>query len=164
MNKTIIFFLVCLFLPGHVIAQNKEIVGWVERVRIYPGKLSLKAKLDTGSKTSSLHAPHVVKFKHEGKDWVRFAVANEKGKVVTIEREIYRTVKIKRRNSKPEERIIIQMDICLGSVYKTTEVSLVNRGNLIYPVLLGRRFLQGSFIIDPGETFTHRPKCKGILK
>lgn len=164
MNKVIIFLMFCISLPALALAQQKEIVGWVERVKVYPSKLSLKAKLDTGAKTSSLHAPHIVKFKRNGKELVRFAVADNKGRVETIEKEIYRTVKIRRKKGRPEERIVVLMDICLGSTYKTAELSLVNRGNLNYPILLGRKFLQGQFIIDPGDTFTHKPKCKGITK
>jgi len=175
-------------MPECLPAQEKHIVGWIERVKIYPGRggeglslkakllsiigiedskvgekgLSLKAKLDTGARSSAMHAFNIAKFKRNGKDWVKFIVKNKKKGNVTIEKEVYRTVKIKRKNEKPEERLVILLGICLGSTYKVGEVSLVDRSNFIYPVLLGRRFLQGSFIIDPGKTFTHKPFCKGI--
>jgi len=154
-------------MPDCLPAQDKDIVGWIEKVKIYSvgeDGLFLKAKLDTGAKSSALHAVNVTKFKRSGKDWVKFTLNDKKGESVTIEKEIVRTTMVKRKNSKPEERVVILIGICVGSAYKTGEVSLADRSNLNYPVLLGRAFLKGSFIIDPGETFTHKPVCKGISK
>jgi len=47
-------------------AGNKQIVGWVEKARIYPGNLVLQAKMDSGADNSSLNVPHLVEFERDG--------------------------------------------------------------------------------------------------
>lgn len=143
-----------------IAAQDKKVVGWVEKVRIYPGDLVIHAKLDTGAKHSSLNASHVIEFEHNGERWVRFDVTNRYGGKVTLERKVHRTVKIKRHFTKPQKRLAIMLGICLGSIYKEVEVNLAERTGFNYQILIGRSFIARKFIIDPSLTFTTKPNCK----
>jgi hypothetical protein len=142
-------------------AQNKDIVGRVEKVRIFPGNLVLRAKLDTGAKTCSLHAPRITKFEKNGEKWVRFSVKDRRGKEATIERRIVRQAKIKRKDREPEERLVILLGVCLGTRYREVEVNLVDRAEFNYPMLIGRSFMIGHVLVDPELKYTSEPACVG---
>lgn len=151
-----------LVFTAPVNAQEKEVVGWLEKVHIHPGNLVIHAKLDTGAKNSSLNASHVTVFHRNGEQWVRFNVTSRYGKTVTIEREVRRVVKIKRHGAKPQARFAVSLGICLGNVYRDVQVNLAERGDFLYQMLIGRSFLAGNFIVDPSAKYTTKPNCKGV--
>ena len=143
-------------------AQDKEVVGWLEKVRIYPGDLVIHAKLDTGAKNSSLNASHVTAFERDGEQWVRFDVTSRYGKTATIERKVKRVVKIKRHGAKSQARFAINLGICLKNSYKEVEVNLAERSDFLYQMLIGRSFLAGSFVVDPSAKYTKKPDCSVV--
>jgi hypothetical protein len=143
-------------------AEGKQVVGWLEKVCIYPGNLVIHAKLDTGARNSSLNASHITEFTRNGEQWVRFKVTSRYGKTVTFERKVQRVVKIKRHGANPQIRFAILLGICLGSFFGETEVNLVDRSNFNYQMLIGRSFLKDNVIIDPSLKYTTKPNCKVI--
>jgi len=140
-------------------ADHKQVTGWVEHVLLYPGPIRLKAKMDTGAKTSSLSVISIKHFSRDGRPWVRFRVYNSDGHPITLERPVVRTVLIKRHGEPPKPRPVVMMNLCVGSVLKAAQIDLANRSNYLYPLLVGRRFLAGHFLVDPDRTFTVRPSC-----
>ena len=165
--KTLYFLIatvgvISLVLVSPVAAQGKQVVGWLEKIRIYPGNLVIHAKLDTGARNSSLNASHVTVFERDGEQWVRFDVSSRYGKTATIERKVQRVVKVKRHGAKPQIRFAVLLGICLGNVYKEVEVNLVDRSGFIYQMLIGRSFLAGNSIVDPAAKYTSKPNCKGV--
>jgi hypothetical protein len=145
-------------------ADDKQLVGWLEKVCIYPGNLVIHAKLDTGAKYSSLNASHLTEFTRNGEQWVRFKVTSRYGKTVTFERKVQRVAKIKRHGARPQIRFAIRLGICLGSSYEEAEVNLVDRSDFNYQMLIGRSFLKDKVIIDPSLKYTTKPICKGISR
>lgn len=142
--------------------KKKPLIGWVEKVRILPGELELKAKIDTGAKSSSLHAPKLHVFERDGEKWVAFELRDPKqNKKVQIEKIVYRTVAIKRKGTESQERLVILMHVCLANEYKEIEVNLADRTGFNYQVLIGRRDLSKIFRvnIDPSAKFTRTPRC-----
>jgi hypothetical protein len=139
--------------------QNRRIVGWLERVKICPENLSLRAKMDTGAKTSSLNASNIKEFKRQGQKWIRFNVVDRRGKTKTVEKKLSKFVKIKEHNTEAVERPAVQLGICVGNIYKEVEVNLTDRSVFNYPMLIGRNFLKGTFIVDPSAIFTIKPHC-----
>jgi len=137
--------------------------GWLEEVAVDGGKLLLKAKLDTGAKTSSVTASEVIELRRDGRDWVRFRIEDadeaDRGHLV-LERPVTRWVKIKRHSGTAARRPVVELDICLGTKSRTVEVSLTDRSGFNYPVLLGRNFLEGTALVDAGRTYTVKPRCK----
>ncbi len=101
-TTTMLTFLVTLLLPIEILSAKDmpERAGWVEEVLITPGSLRLNAKLDTGAKSSSLHAENLSSFSRDGAPWVKFDVIDEEGKPVSFERKVHRIGKIKRHNQK----------------------------------------------------------------
>jgi len=153
-----------VFLLGFrtgVFSAEKQVIGWVEKVRIVPEDLRIKAKLDTGALNSSLHALEVEEFIHQGEKWVRFNFTNWQNRTATYERKVIRIARIKEHDRKSGERLVIRLGICLGQVYKEVEVNLVDRSHFKYRMLIGRSFLKESFVIDPALTFTIEPQCQG---
>jgi len=144
------------------VAEAKQVVGWVEKVRIYPGDLLIQAKLDTGAKTSSLNCDCMNFFERNGVEWVRFSLTNDEGATVSLEREIYRNSQIKRHFGENQERPVVKLGVCLGNAYQEVEVNLVDRGGLNYQMLIGRTALEGRFVIDPAATYTTKPRCEGV--
>lgn len=159
--------LTLLFLPIAAVpddaddAQSLEIFGWVERVELLDGQLSVKAKLDTGAATSSLDASSIERFERDGKRWVRFVVVDpENDESIELEKRIVRNVRIVQHDGEHQRRPVVMLDVCFGPVRKEVEFSLINRSNFIYPVLLGRSALENVALIDPSETFLNYPDCE----
>jgi hypothetical protein len=137
----------------------KQAVGLVEPVRIDPSGLVVDAKLDTGADNSSIHASHVVRFKRRGESWVRFQVVNSEGKSETLERELVRIAKIKRPTGKSQKRPVVMLGVCLGNTYREVQVTLVDRSQFRYRMIIGRSFLVDDFLVDPSKKYTVRPVC-----
>jgi hypothetical protein len=141
-------------------AMDKKIVGWVERVQLQPGNVVLEAKLDSGAEYSSLDATNITEFTRQGEKWVRFDLNDHHGKKVTLEGKLVRYAPIKRHYGKSQRRPVIQLRLCLGDYSAETQVNLVDRTGFIYPLLIGRKFMEGHVIIDPNAKFTLDPVCK----
>ncbi|MCF7221361.1 ATP-dependent zinc protease family protein [Marilutibacter chinensis] len=141
--------------------SSKDILGWIEWVDIGRGPLRLKAKLDTGATTSSLTAEDIEVFKKDGKRYVRFVVRDEDHDVEeSFESRLVRHVRIRRHDGSTQRRPVVEIGMCLGSVYRKQEFTLVDRSSFVYPVLVGRNFMEGRIIVDPGDTFIQRPSCR----
>ncbi len=150
-----------LVLTLPVAAGEKTVVGWIEKVRIYPGNFLVHAKLDSGAEYSSLDAGNMQFFDRDGQKWVRFDLDEKReGKSITFERPVLRWAPIKRHNQEPQRRPVIKLGVCLGNVYKETEVNLVDRKNYYYRMLIGRKFMEGTVIIDPSVQYTVEPNCQ----
>jgi hypothetical protein len=165
-TRLFIIFIISFCLTGidrSAIAADiskKQVAGYVEKVLLYPGGLSLRAKLDTGAKNSSLNAQDIGRFRQDDTDWVRFTLTNSKGKSLVIELPVIRISTVRRHFERVQERPVIKLSICLGGVLKEAEVNLVDRTGLNYQMLIGRTYLNGDFLIDPETTFQLKPSCK----
>ena len=145
---------------AHVMAKDKKLIGWVEKVKVYPGELEYKAKIDTGARTPSINARNIIEFERDGQTWVRFDLASKNKARATLELPLVRQATIKRHFGKQQHRYVVMLGICLGGIYRETQVTLVDRTGFLYDLLLGRSFLKGEFIIDPSESFTSAPNCR----
>ena len=141
-------------------AGEKKVMGWIEKVRLYPGNFVVHAKLDSGAEYCSLDAANLTEFDRNGEPWVRFDLTERDGQKITIERPLLRTATIKRHYLKAQKRPVIKLGVCLGNLYKETEVNLVNRTGFQYRMLIGRKFMEGAVIIDPSAKYTVEPECK----
>lgn len=143
-------------------AQARGVYGWVEFVELHLGDqpLKLKAKLDTGARSSSLDATDIVPFERDGERWVRFRVSLPGlEKTALMEQPVVRYVRIKRHRGPNDRRPVIRLPLCLGDELRTVEVNLTDRGRFIYPLLLGRKALTRLAVVDPARTFMRQPGC-----
>jgi len=153
-----------LVLAASIAAPEKQIVGWIEKVRIHPGNLVIHAKLDTGPRNSSLNTSHVTEFRRDGKRWVRFEVINRDRQKVIIEQKVQRVARIRCDAGGVERRLVIRLGICLGNIFKEVEVNLADRSGFKYQMLIGRSFLAKDFIVDPSLEYTRKLTCEGAPK
>ena len=151
--------LLVLALPAP--AAAKDVVGWVEKVNVYPGTLEIKAKVDTGAKTSSLNCLCITPVERDGKKWVSFSVKNEDGDTIMLEKPIHRMARIKRHFGEQQIRYVVMLGVCMGDVYREAEVTLVDRTGFNYQMLIGRNFMEDDFLVDPSATFLNPPACLG---
>ena len=159
--KLLLIFVISLWLtPTQVLAQ--QTIGWVEYVNIGSQNFRLEAKIDTGADTSSVRAEILKKYSVAGEEWVQFRMENKQNQSVIFERKIERHAEIKGRSGPSVMRPVVRLGICLGNIYSDSEVNLAKRKNFIYPMLIGRNFLEGVFLVGSDKTHTSQPSCKEI--
>jgi hypothetical protein len=139
--------------------QPKLVVGWVERVAIYPGGVILSAKIDTGAVSCSLHTQSMELFQRNGRNLVRLKMFDQQGNETVIEAPIVGKKRIRRHFGRFQDRPVIRLKICLGTFSKDVDVNLVDRSGLDYPLLIGRNFMAGALLVNPSEKFTIEPSC-----
>jgi hypothetical protein len=164
MKKTAGLVVMSLLLLAGTGAYAKEIVGYAEKVRIYPGDLPVRARIDTGANLASLHCDCITPIKRNGEDWVSFTVTNFNDEKVRLEQKVHRIATIKRHFGETQQRYVIKLGICLGSVYKETEVGLIDRKGLKFPMLVGRKFMENDFLVDSSIKFSVEPECQAAPK
>ncbi len=160
----IVFVLCSLFVQGSSKTPGKVIAGWVEKVSFGENETIVKAKLDTGAKTSSIHAEGIRKFKKEDEHWVAFTLVLEDkdGELHRLDLEAPRSrrVRIKNHDGDYDRRVVVELDFCFDGRSHVAEFTLADRTEFIYPVLLGREFLDRVAVVDPGATFLTKALCK----
>lgn len=144
---------------AHPARTAPQVMGWVESAVVYPGGLEFRAKLDSGARTSSIHTTQMRLFKRQGHSWVEFTIDNRRGGEVQLRMPVTRFVRIREHGGAHSRRPVVEMGICVGTVYRETEVNLIDRTGFLYPLLVGRTFLKNAVIIDPGTSNTRPPQC-----
>jgi len=152
--KRIFQFVLALALGGLLIASaaqaEKPVVGWLEKVVVFPGGLALEAKVDTGADNTSLDARNITEINRNGRKFLRFDVDNRQGQKLTLEREQVGIELVPHHKGDDEERPVIILEICLGKECRNTLVNLVDRSKRKHPLLIGRSFLLDRVLVDPG--------------
>lgn len=133
------------------------VVGWRELVDL-PGiaLTGIPAKIDTGARTSSLHARVLDRFERDGHSFVRFAVdwddiAHE-GEAVEVDRR-----GITSSNGETQSRFVIKTPLRIGNVEFRAELSLADRSDMKFPMLIGRTALRRRFVVDAGHSWLQSP-------
>lgn len=150
-------------------AQKRKILGWREWVSLPDLNVKkIKAKLDTGARTSALHASNIEIYSRAGKDYVEFDVHPIQRSATPVIRsrarvEDYRV--IRSSSGEESERPVISTRLRLGDYSHEIEMTLVNRDLMGFRFLLGRQALRGLFLVDPGTSyFLGRPEAKAKKK
>ncbi len=120
----------------------------------------IEAKIDTGAYTCAIHCKNIILEKAEDKTVLTFQLLDDK----VYRFEEFTRKKIKNSFGEMEERYIIKTLISIGRKRIKTTISLSDRGNMRYPVLIGRRLLKGKFIIDVNLIYTNGLKLNTLLK
>ncbi len=116
----------------------------------------IKARVDSGAKTSALHAVNITPFDKNGESWVKFDVNPIQNNVKTalhceakmIDRRI-----VKSSSGYRESRFVIQTELDLGGTKWEIELTLTNRDSMGYRMLLGREAMSGRVLVDPEKHF-----------
>ena len=137
-------------------------VGWRELVHLPElGLHAVPAKIDTGARTSSLHGVVLDEFEREGLKMVRFAVDFEQQHVRQVCEAVHVDVRgITSSNGQTQYRYVIKTPLKLGEVEFRAEISLANRADMKFPMLIGRSSLRRRFVVDSGYSWLQTPGKK----
>jgi hypothetical protein len=143
--------------------NTKVIVGWIEKGRILPEHTTVKIKVDSGALTSSMHAVNIENFTRKGKAWVRYDVPvkdadTDKQVKMKFERPVYRRILVRGAGGE-DRRPVVKMSMCIGNQTYEEQFSLRDRGDMTYPVLIGRRTIEHIGLIDVSRTFMVELEC-----
>ncbi len=132
-------------------------IGWREWIDLPElGINNVRAKIDTGARTAALHAEDIEAFERDGEDWVRFALASTEpaGEWRICEAPVADVRAIKNTSGVPEERYIINTSMRLGGRRWRIDVSLANRAQMGFELILGRTSIRRrKLVVNPGRSF-----------
>jgi hypothetical protein len=133
---------------------TSEVVGWREWVALPTlGVEAIKAKVDTGARSSALHAWDIEDI---GEDRLRFTIhplQRDESLAVTTDARWVDEREVRSSNGEVETRPIIATDVVLFGQRFEVELSLSRRDEMGFRMLLGRRALRRRFLVDPGRSF-----------
>lgn len=123
---------------------NLLVIGWMEYLDLPDLGLSqIKAKIDTGARTSALHATNIAPFISNGEEWVRFQIKPDTDvPEIWVETPIHDRRAIKNTSGIPEERIVIRTNLKLTDRSWPISVSLTDRSKMRFPMIVGRSALK----------------------
>ena len=128
-------------------------IGWCELVDLPGfGVKNLRAKVDTGAATSSLHATRIRAFEKNGQPFVKFTIPMGAGVPDHYcEAPVYGQRNIKSSNGVMQTRYVVETVMKLGPLEWLGHMTLANRQSMIFPVLIGRRALKRGFLVNSGK-------------
>lgn len=139
--------------------KTMAVIGWRELVALPElGLAAIPAKIDSGARTSSLHATVLEHFERDGEDYVRFAVDFPQQHV----RQVCEAVQVDTRgitssNGETQMRLIVKTPILIGDTEFRAEFSLADRSDMKFPMLIGRSALRRRFLVDSGHSWLQTP-------
>jgi hypothetical protein len=131
------------------------LIGWRELVDLPElGLHRVPAKIDSGARTSSLHATILEQFDRDGESYLRFAVDFEQQHV----RQVCEAVHVDKRsitssNGETQTRYIVKTPLTIGDQTFRAEISLADRSEMKFPMLIGRSALRRRFAVDSGHSW-----------
>ncbi len=142
------------------------VIGWHECISLPElGLTNFAVKVDTGAKTTALHADNIETFFKDGKKWVRFQSPDiSETPPALCEFPVFTKRDITNTSGKPERRIVIRTPMILAGRKWKIDISLTDRGSMRFPLILGRRALRGRNIaVHPGKSYlvSNKPQTEG---
>ena len=137
--------------------QDKVIVGSEEWCS-FPslGIPTIKGRVDSGAKTSALHATNLKSFQKDGKDWVKFdinPIQNNAKTIIHCEAPLVDQRIVKSSSGYREKRHVIKTFLEIGGKKWEVELTLTNRDSMGFRMLLGREAMSGRILVDPEKKY-----------
>lgn len=150
---------------GQAPGSRLALIGWREWVGLPDlGVESIKAKVDTGARSSSLHVFDLRQFERDGSQWVRFKVypvQRTTAGVVEAEAKVLELRSVRSSSGKATLRPVILTRIEMFGVAWEVELTLANRDDMGFRMLLGREAFRRRFLVDAGKSYyAGKPKRK----
>jgi hypothetical protein len=128
--------------------KEKVLIGRIEWVSMPELKIKHKARIDTGAKTTSMHAINIEEVEQRGELFVKFQTIDSEGKTVEVVRKVDTTQKVSNTAGLVSKRYVIKEKIKIGSIEREVNINLNDRTKMDYKFLVGRNLLLGRFIVD----------------
>jgi hypothetical protein len=137
--------------------RPKPVVGWREWLELPDlGVAAVKAKVDTGARSSSLHAYGIERFRQDGRTMVRFAIhplqRHSRPELVAVA-EVIDERMVRNPGGRSELRPVILTHVGLAGITWPVEINLTTRDEMGFRMLLGRQAVRGRFVVDPGRSY-----------
>lgn len=153
--------------PKKTTPGGKSVIGWREWVRMPElGAPPIKAKIDTGARTSALHAYRIRPFEKNGVAHVEFfihPVQRRKKPEIRCEAPVKEQRRVTSSTGHSEMRYVIETTAEIGVEKLMIEVTLTNRDQLGFRMLIGREAVRDKFVIDPGRSYCAGQSAKKSL-
>lgn len=137
--------------------HSSTFTGWREWVSLPNlGVPWLKAKIDTGARSSALHAFNITEFERDGAPWVRFGIhpwQQSESDATTVELPVHDRRTIRSSNGQSEQRIVVLLDLSLAGRTVSAEVTLTDRRVMDFRMLVGREALAQGFVVNPAASY-----------
>lgn len=146
--------------------NDLPMLGWREWIG-FPELViaQIKAKVDTGARTSCLHAFRLEPFEKDGAPWLRFDIhpsQTDNEAVLQCEAPVLDQRIVRDSGGHEELRYVLETTMTIGGFSKSIEVTLTDRDTMKFRVLLGRTALQGSFTVDPSRSYLVGKRKKSV--
>lgn len=138
--------------------QAPIVLGWREWVALPElGIARIRAKVDTGARTSALHVDEQWRFSEGGAPWVGFRLTPRKARfgAVEVRAPIHEEREVVDSGGHRTQRVFLRTVLRLAGQERAIEINLSDRRGMLFPMLLGRTALDGTFTIDPARSFVH---------
>ncbi len=149
-------------------AHDLKVIGRLESIDFPEWDLiDIDAKIDTGAYTSSLHCHHIQSYEEDGNEYVRFNLLDPSHDTYNdklFKLPIHRKKVVKSSNGSTEERFVVKTKVRLFDKLLTAELSLTDRSEMRYPVLVGRKLINGRFLVDVSQKYLTNKETKKTKK
>jgi hypothetical protein len=155
-------------MGGVPLHHPTQLLGWREWVGLPGlGVEWLKAKVDTGAQTSSLHAFALTRFRRDGEEWVRFEVhpwQRSRADARVVELPVHDRRTVKSSSGHTEERVVVRLDLRLLDRVLPAEVTLTRRDAMGFRMLIGREVLRRGYLVDSAASYLGGRPSKEIRR
>lgn len=145
---------------------DRPVLGWREWVGLPGwGVAHLKAKIDTGARTSSLHAFDLDWFERDGQPWVRFEIhpwQRSTTDAVVAEAAVESTRDVRSSSGEIDHRPVVRAPLSIAGHDVDAEITLTRRDEMGFRMLIGREAIRGRFLVDPSVSYRGGRPPKGV--
>lgn len=138
-------------------AGNPILVGWREWLALPEfGIGAIKAKVDTGARSSALHVETQEEFQRDGRRWVRFTIlptSRRRKRPLVCEAPVVDERPVTDSSGDRRTRLFIRTQVTIGAHSYEIETNLTSRHGMLFPMLLGRTALGGRLLVDPAQSY-----------
>lgn len=133
-------------------ALEKIVIGRIEWIYFNDPKMKIRARVDTGAQTCSIHAENVQEKMIEGEKFVQFESEDFQGKKHVFLKRVIDSTLVRSSTGESNRRYVVRMSLTLGSKEYEINVNLNDRSSLRYNFLIGRNLLMGNYIVDVSQS------------
>lgn len=140
-------------------AEESDIFGHEEEIRLFPGDIRTSARLDTGASMNSLYGVDAEVIEKSNGEYVRFNFVDHNDKKHAFTRPLIEKTTVTQASGK-QERYVVEMRLCVGDFYRETAFTLADRSRMSVSVLVGRNFMEKGVLVDSDKSNTVTPQCQ----